>query len=216
MNLEERIQRMEDIHQIQNLMSRYEYWHTAGMHEKVLDMYAKKTPGVSVEIANLGIYEGQEGIRRFWIGANMQADQNRVGLMIVHTLTTPVIEVAGDGKTAKAIWISPGHETVPRGGKFTALWSWNKYGVDFVKEDGVWRFWHFHLYRMFKSPYDKSWVDIPLVPNPVLPDELKPDRPPTNNWVYSTTATTENIPAPPEPYDTWDESSAYVKYSENL
>lgn len=209
-SLEERVQRLEDIQQIQNLMARYEYWHTVGMHQNVVDMYAKKTPGVSVEIPHLGKYEGPEGIRRFWIGANFQTDTKRDGVLIVHTLTTQVIEVAGDGKTAKGVWISPGLESGPFGGEMNAVWSWNKYGVDFVKEDGEWRFWHFHLYRIFKTPYDKSWVEVPYNPPPPQTDpDKKPDKPSSYDWVYSPTAVTENIPEPPAPYETWDDTKAY-------
>ena len=64
------------------------------------------------------------------------------GNMNLHTLTTPVIEVADDGKTAKGLWISPGVEC-PRvplfGGEHQAAWCWIKYGVDFAKEDGKWK-----------------------------------------------------------------------------
>lgn len=31
-----------------------------------------------------------------------------IGILPVHSLTTPVIEVAADGKTARGVWISPG------------------------------------------------------------------------------------------------------------
>jgi hypothetical protein len=214
-SLEARVQALEDIHQIQNMMSRYEYFHTVGMHKEVLNMFASKTPGVAVEIPHLGRYEGLVGIRRFWIGANFQTDTKREGIMIMHTLTTPVIEVAGDGKTAKAVWISPGHETGPFGGepgKVNAVWSWNKYGVDFVKEDGVWKFWHFHLYRIFKTPYDKSWVEAPYQRPPAQTDpDKRPDKPSTYDWVYSPAVETENIPEPPAPYETWDPAKSYIK-----
>jgi hypothetical protein len=40
-----------------------------------------------------------------------------------------------------------------------------------------------------------------------VPDELKPDRPTTYFWEYSTTRVYENVPAPPEPYEIWDSKS---------
>lgn len=79
------------------------------------------------------------------------------GLMIEHTLTTGMIEVADDRGTAKGIWISPGHETFPMAGECRPHWSWGRYGVDFVREDGQWKIWHLHVLTTFRTPYDQSW-----------------------------------------------------------
>jgi hypothetical protein len=210
-SLEERIKRLEDIHEIQNLMSKYEYLHTAGMQEETTELFAKKTPGVRADIPGFGIYEGFKGIKRLYVGAHNYVEGDRVGEMFMHTLTTSVIEVAGDGKTAKGVWISPGHETMKVGGKLQAHWAWCKYGVDFVKEDGKWKFWHLRVYGIFHTPYDRSWVKTTeLAINVPIPDELKPDRP-SIFWTYSPTVKIENEPAPPEPYETWDESTSYIK-----
>jgi hypothetical protein len=210
-SLEERIQRLEDIHEVQNLFGRYEYFHTADMQEETVELYAKKTPGVSAEIANWGVYEGVEGIKRLFLGLHRQGGKEAlIGSMHMHTLTTPVIEVAGDGKTAKAAWISPGIETgAMGGGKMQAAWAWLKYGCDFVKEDGKWKIWHSHVYPIFMTPYEKSWVEAPPSTSAPysVPDELKPDRPTTYLWEYSPDRVYENVPAPPEPYETWDGKS---------
>ena len=132
--------------------------------------------------------------------------------MHMDTMSTPVIEVAGDGKTAKGVWISPGHETGTVKGKLKAHWAWLKYGADFVREDGKWKFWHLRVFGIFFTPYDKSWVESSLPPGGAvpLPDELKPDRTTTYWTSYSPTGKTELIPAPPDPYETWDEATAYV------
>jgi hypothetical protein len=213
--LEDRIQRVEDIHEIHNLMGRYEYLHTAGLHEETAELFGKKTPGVKAEINDWGVYEGQNGIQKMFVKVHKRYEntkEDRRGVMNMHALTTPVIEIAGDGKTAKAVWISPGHETSRKDGKLVATWRWVKYAVDFVKEDGQWRFWHFHVFGVFRTPYDKSWLEpTGFNSNPQMPPELRPDRPTTYHWVYSPEAVTENIPAPPEPYETWDESTSYVK-----
>lgn len=210
-SLEERIQRLEDIHEIQNLMSRYSYLHTAGMHSETVDLFAQNTPGTRAELPEWGVYEGIEGIRRLYPGLHNYFEGDRIGQMHQHTLTTPVIEVAGDGKTAKAVWISPGHETGPfKDGKLKAYWAWCKYGCDFVKEDGKWKIWHLHVYGIFFTPYDQSWVETgpPAMPMSV-PEELKSDRPNTYMWTYTPTGRCELVPVPPEPYETFDEGTAY-------
>ena len=66
---------------------------------------------------------------------------------VMHTQETPVIEVAGDGKTAKGLWYSIGlavRGSVTQDGKTSTntQWMWEKYAVDFIKEDGKWKIWH--------------------------------------------------------------------------
>ncbi|MDB9822329.1 nuclear transport factor 2 family protein [Deltaproteobacteria bacterium] len=208
-SLEDRIQRLEDLHEIQNLMSRYEYCHTASKHEETARMFAQKAPDVRAEVNNIwGVYEGQESIWRLYVGVHEHSDgDDRKGRMFMHTLTTPVIEVAGDGKTAKGLWISPGNETKMIDGKLQPYWAWCKYGVDFIKEDGEWKFWHVKVYGIFLCPYDKSWVDAPVGTFTPKPPELMGDKESEYNWMYSTDAVTEDIPAPPVPYETWDDKS---------
>ena len=95
-----------------------------------------------------------------------------------------------------------------------AYWAWLKYGADFVKEDGKWKFWHLMVFGLFFTPYDKPWTEQVLAPDQgqsCLPDELKPLKT-TNYWTsYSTTEAQKLIPIPPEPYETWDESTSYIK-----
>jgi hypothetical protein len=225
-SLEERIQHLEElnrsqqkemerlkaVHEIQNLMGRYSFFHTAGMQEETTQLWARKTPGIRADVPSFGLYEGFEGIKRLYIGAHNYFEGDRIGQMHMHTLTTPVIEVAGDGKTAKGVWISPGQETGLFDGKLQAFWAWLKYGADFVKEDGQWKLWHLRVYGIFFTPYEKSWVEASLPPREVvLPDEVKPDRYTTYFTSYSPTGRCELIPAPPEPYETFDEKTAYGK-----
>jgi hypothetical protein len=203
-------ERLKAVNEIQNLMGKYEYLHSAGLHEETAALFAQKTPGVRSEAGPLGVYEGAEGIRKLYVGFHKFEEGDRLGRMAIHTLTTPVIEVAGDGKTAKGVWISPGLGTTKHEGKLQAEWAWVKYGVDFVKEDGKWKFWHLHGYGVFFTPYEKSWVHIPdTSPVTPMPDELKADKPSTYHHPYSTTTAHEYVPAPPEPYETFDERTAY-------
>jgi hypothetical protein len=78
----------------------------------------------------------------------------------MHTQTTPIIIIAGDGKTAKGIWYSPGiglnaqinGTTVNYGGTFF----WEKYGADFMKENGVWKIWHCQMFYDFTPSLPSS------------------------------------------------------------
>jgi len=196
-------------------MSRYSYWHTADMHRECMDLFALKTPGVRAEMM-WGVYEGAAGIERLYPGWHTHlGEEARAGQLHMHTLTTPVIEVAGDLRTARATWISPGHETMSfsAAGEKTpeAFWAWCKYGCDFVVEDGRWKIWHLHVYGIFLAPYGRSWVDQPedMIDPPPMLDEHRPDRPPTTHWQYRPDRIYPNEPAPPDPYPSFGESGAY-------
>jgi hypothetical protein len=86
--------------------------------------------------------------------------------------------------------------------------------VDFITENGLWKFWHFHIYRIFRCGWDDKWADqfastyAPVVPIDYT-DETKPDGPPVDSQPYDVKAVTRNIPAPPQPYETWDDSTTY-------
>lgn len=214
-SLEKRIEELEAYKEIQNLMGRYEFLHMAGLHDETAELFALKTPGVKAEM-QWGVYEGAEGIRNLYgpVHRFMEGLGDRTGQMHIHTLTTPVIEIAGDGKTAKAVWFSPGVETGRdvETKQVEGSWGWCRYGCDFIKEDGKWKIWHLHVYGIFFCPYEKSWIEAPEHPAmDFLPKELQADRPPTYTWEYTPTGLTELVPAPPEPYQTWDESMSYIK-----
>lgn len=214
------IQMLKDVHDIQNLMGKYVYWHEVERDPEFPDtIYALKTPGVSAEVAAMGAYVGEEGIRRFFSpmpGIEPGAKTSRKGVLFTHPLATPVIEVTGDGKTAKGVWMSPGYEGGPGepGGGFC----YTKYGVDFAKEDGVWKVWHYHVYRVFMTPWNVPYTDEweknvrekqPMPEGMSGMEARKPDMPTTADNPYSTDTSRELVPEPPEPYETWSDTFSY-------
>ena len=54
-------------------------------------------------------------------GIHTRVDVSRICLMSPHTLTTPVIEMAWDGKTAKGVSVTPGAEAHAVKVKMTAF-----------------------------------------------------------------------------------------------
>lgn len=218
LTIEQRMERMEAVHEVQNLVGRYEFWHVANLHRKCLQLFALDTPGVKIEM-DWGVYEGKESVKRFFLGYHggheaENPENDLRGEMHMHLQTTPVIEIADDLQTARGVWISPGHETVPAGpgGSMKAHWIWLKYGFDFVRENGKWKIWHMSVYCTFMCPYETSWVDMePMKPRSKYPEHQAPDRylPHPPPWHYGVERPHVNIPAPPEPYYTFDESDSY-------
>jgi len=207
-DLKHEMERLQAVHEIQNLVAKYANVHTPATMKRSIEVFAMKQPDVSVEIAMWGLMVGPEQVKKMYGG--MSESKPMPGTMFEHQLTTPVIQVAADGKTAKGLWMSPGHETTPgEKGKLIAHWCWGKFGADFIKEDGKWKIWHYHWYDTFMVPYDKSWVETP---QPALDfiekhPEFTPDKPPTSRSTYFPDQVRRPIPDYPEPYETWDGKS---------
>jgi hypothetical protein len=218
-----RIRRLEDVFDIQNLMGMHEYLHAAGRNgEEFERLFARRTEGLAFEPEDWGQWLGAASIHRAYV---LESPPNDPGIMTEHAITTGVVEVAGDGRTAKGVWISPGHETFPlppeeaaeHGPGARAHWSWGRYGVDFVKEDGVWKFWHFHIYTSFRTPFERDWVDAAINRPPyfppigeVMPGMHGPDRPVSFNQPYDPAKTPVQQPVPPAPYQTWAKTWSYT------
>jgi hypothetical protein len=205
LSLEQRIEYLEAVHEIENLMGKYELYLSAGKFHDLLDLYAPKTPGVSLEVGEKGVHEGLEGVREYADehSATFGSDGQGTGWLAEHNLTSHVIQVAGDGKTAKGVWAVPGlHGGVDKKtGEGRATWSYEHLAAHFVKEDGQWKVWKFHGYSVFNTPYDQGWGKIQWNKRPV---PLVKERAGTYHRPYSLTQKPEYRPAAPEPYDTYD------------
>lgn len=217
------MERTQAVHKIQNLFSKYAYYHTANLNHLIPDLYAKKTPGVRVVIAELGTWEGPDAAERAWGIMSKWKDPNPPGMMPVHALATPFIQVAGDGKTARAMWTGVGFVAVrtPEG-RPSAFWEWDKYGIDFVKEDGEWKIWHSYFTNLFRTNWagfgddwnPEDWEQIPLHEKwekafGDFPEGTRPDGPGINQAQYSVHTRQTLVPEPPAPYETWDDSNRY-------
>jgi hypothetical protein len=203
---------------VQNLMGRYS--HLAEEHgEGTLgDLFAMKTEGVSWKSPR-----GPDGIAamkdRF---ARPSEDPLKYpGQLHMHSMFTPVIEIAADGKTAQGVWDSfgPGVQTVSSG----AGWLWVKYGVDFVKEDGEWKIWHLQVFPIFSTPYEKSLTTTALEhaagPPPPPPGDMPAatqhwSGPKDALWIYDG-KTPLRGPHVPEPYCSFDPAKSSAQYDGN-
>jgi len=237
--LRHEVERLHDINKIQNLMSKEALLFEAHLHEERLKLIARKTPGVTIEWGARGVFEGIEGARRTIIDIEESFERSHAagmkklfpdvkfptinaGMFESQLIGTPVIEIAGDGKTAKAVWISlmaigKTHENDP---KPTGNWLWWKSAADFVKEDGEWKIWHYLKDPIFVAPTNNDWLDLymnmPPVPPPGSGKGLpgahgnSPDRPATRQYnPYRITREPSYEPKPPEPYETFDGKDAY-------
>jgi hypothetical protein len=213
MSIEQRLARIEAYIDIQNLISKYAFYHTANRHQECAQLFALDTAGTWSEMT-WGRYCGREGILRLYPGFHVWTDGDGTGKMHVHAPCQPVIEIAADGQTARGIWVAPGHET----GSFVrdendAFWCWMKYDCDFILENGEWKIWHMRTPGMLMTPYDTPWTTPAFTtggennPGPPMPEEFYPDEPPVGpNWEYAPGRVYPvNDPEIPPRYTTWSE-----------
>lgn len=211
--LEKRIEKLESYNEIQNLMGKYVFLLGANRYMEIVDnLFAQKTPDVSADIGDWGVFRGINSVKRLFVDI-MGRSPTKEGEGSEHDLASPIIEVAGDGKTAKGVWMSPGFETFPEPetGKVTAGWNWTKYACDFIKEDGKWKIWHFTNILTFYADYDKGWTGggehfeaLKRVRSLLKQDKYRPDGPPTlRHNPYNPKTKPELIPGIPEPYETY-------------
>ena len=131
------------------------------------------------------------------------------------------IEIAKDGGTAKGVWYTvglsaePDENGVPRGGLYTG-----RAAVEFIKEDGQWKIWHYRT-----SP-DFSWL-IPqeqllagtgpcadVHPDPEHPAPNLKLKPLAGGEQWSAFKVPAAAPQTVAPYETWTPEDSFVAPAE--
>jgi hypothetical protein len=156
MTAEKIAQRALDYAEINNVAGAHEYYHSAFKHQEELDDIWSKREDIAWQNGS-DFYKSRTSVENFYGKGIKQANPH--GALWYHMLTTPIVEVAGDGQTAKAIWMSFGNVTgAGPGGGASMQWTEEKYGMDFIKENGKWKIWHLRTYVEFYTPYEKGWA----------------------------------------------------------
>lgn len=224
--LEREVERIRAVTECSRLVNRFCYLNNQHVQKKqapVSTLFAMSRPDVRVQWGQVGIFAGPESVNRIYgpRGTSKEAEtggtppppgpDSRIGHLFLHPLASQYIEVAGDLQTAKGVWLSIGIESAsdPKTGRLLPAWGWGAYGVDFIKANGDWKIWHFHIYRIFRAPYHDSWIAFDPdneLPGPAM---FKADKPPIDDYPYRPNQSFVFKPDPPEPYETFDEKTAY-------
>lgn len=199
------------------LISRYAYLHAKGEDRRwYQESFSKKMPDIAVGHGQMGIMVGKEHLEKRVFAEREEHEGGpggRVGWIFLHPTASQYIEVAKDGKTAKGIFLSIGIESAgDKRGALTPAWGWGAYGVDFIKEDGEWKIWHFHINRIFRGDFFQSWItyDPDIEPSyHTVPPEQRYDKPPKDDSPYRFNQKFVLKPDAPEPYETFDPKTSY-------
>jgi len=245
--------------EVQNTFSKHAFYHQVGKHcEEMDDIWVREDGkyGKTATWRTMGnVYEGIPLLREYYCAVNLENQKRSLETLsrkipevknipenlgagheyVMHTQETPVIEVAGDGKTAKGIWYSiglavRGSVDADKKTSVTTGWMWEKYAVDFAKEDGKWKIWHL-MNIMDQGPVEPGALGPgpggppPGGPPPAvqgqpdrfveagertentMPQPTRPDPNPPRTW---SPMTAPGIQPPfPEPYYTFSETFSY-------
>lgn len=209
------MQRMKAVNSIQNIVSTTSYMFAIGEYSTIVNAFFSKREDVTAAIGNEPVAQGRDAVWTLMVEnwdayaaktsrqlKGLYPDdpdvEGRNGLLDLRALASPIIEVAGDGQTAKGLWLVPGTQTFcsRQVGGPEAHWYWCKLAMDFVLENGAWKIWHFWTVPCFSAPYDKSWVEAgpgsPAAPNPYTIHDSYP-----------------HPPRPPKPYQTFADTFSY-------
>jgi hypothetical protein len=172
---EELVVRLWDKEEVKDLMSRRCYYKQNDWRQRELEelWVTEDANKASASLSNnLGYFVGMEDIRAYYVDgiqAKRQAQLELVqktrpdakygnSVMNAHTYHTVMVELAGDGQTARYLCYDHGHQTDPQeDGTAKGYWTSGHLLADLKKENGVWKIWH------IKSMHDLS---IPAAPVP--------------------------------------------------
>ena len=105
--LQARVARAEARGEVENLFSNYMHLHNGYADEQIIDLWVKPgTPGMRAQYSNKGLYTNWDSITAYHRGRPQP-----VGKLLLHYSTTPSIQVAADGQSARGIWIVGGVES---------------------------------------------------------------------------------------------------------
>lgn len=203
---------------VKNVIGRYAALHSASRQEETCELFAKKTPGGKC-VFNGHIYKGYEGVELHFKGFMADAEQDLSGKIYAHEIMTPVIEVAGDATSAKASFATFGFENGTKAdGTRLSCWTYGRYAIDFIQEDGKWVIYNMDFHTYFNTPFDgPGWGEKPDVPM----DEFFAGEPEMLGYIPKHHGDVKDPykpmcretadfdihnmrPAPPLPYDSWD------------
>lgn len=191
----------KDCLEIWKLQSLYSHLYHIGRNSQVPYLFAQKTPGVVMEIEDSGVYEGLESINYFWNEVfNVDHMQRTPGFLAIHMTMNPVIEINKKGTRAKGLWHSDGVCSFEAGGVMKQFGCLGKYDIEYVKEDGQWKFLRFAYRLTYMCPYEKGWMEEPVAASIAGNPLNRPDKPTTYHMPYSRYRINVFQPPPPEPY----------------
>ena len=150
-------------------------------------------------------------------------DIRSAGMSGTHSLASSVIEVAEDGQSARSFYLTPGGMIGARmrleskNERFGG-WIWERYGSDFVLENGKWLYFHEQVCPDIDSEYDTAnWaydefaahLENPINEGSMGGDPARLTDPGPLHFNFTCFQTVQDTVVPPKPYKTLDDEHSY-------
>jgi hypothetical protein len=187
--MEKELQRLKDIEAIRKLQYIYGYYLTTFMNEEMIDLFSN-SPEATLDFPE-GTFFSKKGICSAFGHTNKDMNPE-----FMHQLMQlqGVIDVAEDGKTAQGRWwgfgamAMPGTESDKKGAsddRVTQAMVCGVYENEYIKEEGVWRFWKIKWVPFYSFSPENGWVkperlekeEIIIDGQTKFPDWWNPDLP---------------------------------------
>jgi len=163
--VQKKIQQALDYQECHRIWSIHSWTDAAGFNRKqVMETYAIDQPDVAF-IQGEAMWVGYETIRAAYCDWDEASAQDKVrklrethpevpfdwrynylGWQKAHCNASPLIYIAGDRKTAKAAYESPGYGM------------WERFYIDYIMEKGAWKIWHMNILMVMSTQDGKSWA----------------------------------------------------------
>lgn len=232
----ELLDRLEWRRQLRNIMGRISHDYAVKQEAKIYERYFSHRDDVCLGLNN-GYYKGAEAVKAYYdaldqeirlgsellqkmfpqeLGGKTPEEAYGVGMISYVPVESQVVEIAGDGQSAKGLWNVRGSTCRLTTQGPVANWIFGWAAVDFVREDGEWKILNLQLLYNIDhqcgvafTEKEKSFPEVPelqqmaafSLPEPnvkkTLMETYYPDRPATKG------------PRVPEPYETFSETFHY-------
>ena len=166
MEMQEKIlTRYQSDHDVRNLAARFVMSLKGGRFEDALNCFALETEGTMATIEKYGIYKGKNQLKAYFVDYYSKIGGSE-GCFIEHELTSPVVEVAEDCKSAKAMFMSEGILAIDPDGSMgpddvaRSFWQIGPWYMECVKENDEWKIWHLTIFDEIEIPYEQSWSEF--------------------------------------------------------
>lgn len=189
--LESEVNKLMSVWKIQNLRGNAAIFHDdQHIGESRRELNALKHPSVDVN-----------SLMKF---RNTPVVDCLAGNMLLHPLTTPVIEVDKDNTKARAVWWSVGIEGLSKYREDPmAIISIGMVPGVHVVEEGQWKILWGAWQRTTKNEYHAGWVESMIPTNTRPPLTKEEDRARLGKYAYQKDEIRKAVPEPPRK-DTWE------------
>lgn len=181
LTLTQRIDRAEGAIACEKVMSKHCFYHAAGIHrEEYYEMWSSRQDitwthgfgqmGDRDQYYNnyvlnqerdtfqgyMNLWEAYPEVREFFGTTRHMMEYRALNEEAMHLITTPIVEVAEDGQSARCLFYTPGliFSTLNPQQEREGQWMSERYGADFVRENDEWLYLNLRICPDIIAPMD--------------------------------------------------------------